>query len=202
MSSHWKLLISIAILVHFSSLCVAYSANQMRSPLQDRVLVFLQPYLIGFNFYPETLPVELIADENPPSSTRISISSSGQGEWSTVLSTQVSALESLSLHGLKSRRLLQLLSALSKNEDEDGILRILESVAMRVDSIDFKLGTVDKPFDKIRLELPGVPTDDGGLEPVFVEALVARFEDGEIGLVPKVEPHRSVRSKLNESAKP
>jgi hypothetical protein len=58
-------------------------------------------------------------------------------------------------------------------------------------------GNSFKSFDRIRLELPGIPTPDGDMEPVYVEAMVARFENGEMGLVPQVEPHRSVRSKLN-----
>lgn len=182
---------------------MAYSANHRRSSVQDRCLAFLQPYLIGLNFYPETLPVEWIDDDSPPSATRISISDSSGGKWITVLSTQANAnslggsLESLGLHRSNSRRLLQLLSALSKNEDEDGILRVLKSVAVRLNAMAIQAGNSPKSFDRIRLELPGIPTPDGDMEPVFVEAMVARFENGEMGLVPQVEPHRSVRSKLN-----
>lgn len=172
--------------------------------MQDRCLTFLQPYLIGLNFYPETLPVEWIDDNSPPSATRISVSDFSENDWTTVLSTQANAnspagsFESLGLHRSNSRRLLQLLTALSKNEDEDGILRILKSVAVRLDANAVGEGASLKSFDRIRLELPGPATPDGGMEPVFVEAMVARFENGEMGLVPQVEPHRSVRSKLNQ----
>ncbi len=192
------------MLFHFGCICLAYSANHRRSSVQDRGLAFLQPYLIGLNFYPETLPIEWIDDDGPPSATRISVSDSSENEWTTVLSTQANAnsqsngLESLGLHRSNSRRLLQLLTALSKNEDEDGIFRILKSVAIRLDVKAVGEGTSLKSFDRIRLELPGTPIPDGGMEPVFVEAMVARFENGEMGLVPQVEPHRSVRSKLNQ----
>lgn len=191
------------MLFHFGCICLAYSANHLRSSVQDRGLALLQPYLIGLNFYPETLPVEWIDDDSPPSATRISVSDSSENEWTTVLSTQANAnshsnrLESLGLNRSNSRRLLQLLTALSKNEDDDGIFRVLKSVAVRLDAKANGEPRSQEMFDRIRLELPGVPTMDGGTEPVFVEAMVARFENGELGLVPQVEPHRSVRSKLN-----
>lgn len=200
--SVWKWGISAVLLFHFGSLCLAYSANYNRSTVQDNVLVALQPYLLVLNFYPETLPVQLIAQDDPPSSTSVAVANSVDGDWTTVLGSKTTGVSAPSLHSLTSRRLLNLLTALSQNEDEDGILRILKGIASKLEAIDFHVGDRKEPFDLIRLELPGSPNEEGTMEPVWVEAAVARFENGEIGLVPKVDPHRTVRSKLNPAIQP
>ena len=88
---------------------------------------------------------------------------------------------------------------LSENEETEGILRIFKSIVVHVEST----GPNQSPIfvDRIRLEQP-VEEKEENSDPqsetrdfTLVEASVARFENGEIGLVPKIETHRSVRAK-------
>ncbi len=88
---------------------------------------------------------------------------------------------------------------LSDNEETEGILRIFKSIVVHVEST----GPNQSPIfvDRIRLEQP-VEEKEENSDPqsetrdfTIVEASVARFENGEIGLVPKIETHRSVRAK-------
>ncbi len=88
---------------------------------------------------------------------------------------------------------------LSDNEETEGILRIFNSIVVHVEST----GPKESPVfvDRIRLEQPSEKKDENG-EPqsdtsefTMVEASVARFENGEIGLIPKIESHRTVRAR-------
>ena len=88
---------------------------------------------------------------------------------------------------------------LSANEETEGMLRIFKSIVVHVEST----GPNESPVlvERIRLEQPvevkGENSDPQSETQEFalVEASVARFENGEIGLVPKIESHRSVRAK-------
>jgi hypothetical protein len=99
----------------------------------------------------------------------------------------------------KSRRLLRAMIELSENEETEGILRLFKSIVVHVEST----GPNEPPtlVDRIRLEQTveekGENSDSQSdtREFALVEASIARFENGEIGLVPKIESHRSVRAK-------
>jgi hypothetical protein len=192
----WKGVASVVVLFHLLGVSLSYTFNHRTSEMQDAVLSSFQPYLIATNFFHESLPFEWVEDENGLASVRISIQRP-QGEWTEVVSTHLPYTAVLGLHDAKANRLLQLLVSLANRGDEEGVLRILKDVMAHLDSVD-STRIESEPAtlaNRIRLELPSFPLEDGTVESVTVEAAVARFDGGEIGLIPLIEKHRSVRSR-------
>ncbi|MCF7959421.1 MAG: hypothetical protein K9M08_01650 [Pirellula sp.] len=198
--SRWRWAISCLILFHFAAIGLTYAANWRRSVIQDNVLVWLQPYLIGGCWYQEMLPIEWVSGQNKSLPTKVSIQTKKKpDEWYPVLDSRSEGYASNGMNPVKSRRLLRAMIELSANEETEGILRIFKSIVVHVEST----GPNESPIlvERIRLEQPieekGEDSDPQSdtREFALVEASVARFENGEIGLVPKIESHRSVRAK-------
>jgi hypothetical protein len=77
---------------------------------------------------------------------------------------------------------------LADNTDTDGLSRIMKAVVVHHEHLNPKL-----KIERIRLERESSEEVDGA-SPLLFEATVARFEDGGIGIVPKIENRRSVRA--------
>jgi hypothetical protein len=162
--------------------------------------MWLQPYLVGGCWYQEMIPIEWVSGQNKSLPTRVSIQTKkNPDEWYAVLDNRSEGNASIGMNPAKSRRLLRAMIELSDNEETEGILHIFKSIVVHVEST----GPNESPMfvDRIRLEQP-VEEKGGNSDPqsdmrafALVEASVARFENGEIGLVPKIESHRSVRAK-------
>jgi hypothetical protein len=162
--------------------------------------MWLQPYLVGGCWYQEMLPIEWVSGQNKSLPTRVSIQTKkNPDEWYAVLDSRSEVHASSGMNPAKSRRLLRAMIELSDNEETEGILHIFKSIVVHVEST----GLNESPIfvDRIRLEQP-VEEKGGNSDPqsdmrafALVEASVARFVNGEIGLVPKIESHRSVRAK-------
>jgi hypothetical protein len=181
------------IVFHFAALGLTYATNtsSRRSSLQDRLHEFLQPYLIGLNWYQEMLPIEWPDTLVDSAETRIAIQSSTSDDWTTIISNRSTHLKSLSFYQQKSDRLIQLAKELIANENEDGLLRLLRSVVTHLDRAQDQTVSVRK----IRVE-------QTGSENPLLEASVARFDDGEIGLIPRIDEHRQVRAKRSDRGNP
>ncbi len=196
----WRWVISCLILCHFAAVGLTYVTNWRRSLIQDNILVWLQPYLIGGCWYQEMLPIEWVSSQNKSFPTKVSIQTKqNPNEWLPVLESRSERHASSGMGPAKSRRLLRVMMELSDNEETEGILRIFNSIVVHVEST----GPKESPVfvDRIRLEQPSEKKDENG-EPqsdtsefTMVEASVARFENGEIGLIPKIESHRTVRAR-------
>jgi hypothetical protein len=162
--------------------------------------VWLQSYLIGGCWYQEMLPIEWVSGQNKSLPTKVSIQTKNNpDEWYPVLESRSESHATSGMNPAKSRRLLRAMIELSENEETEGILRLFKSIVVHVEST----GPNEPPIlvDRIRLEQTveekGENSDPQSdtREFALVEASVARFENGEIGLVPKIESHRSVRAK-------
>lgn len=198
--SRWQWVISCLIICHFAAIALTYATNWRRSVIQDNVLVWLQPYLIGGCWYQEMLPIEWVSGQNKSLPTKVSIQTKKEpDEWYPVLESRSESHASNGMNPAKSKRLLRAMIELSENEETEGILRLFKSIVVHVEST----GPTESPIvvDRIRLEQTveekGENSDPQSdtREFALVEASVARFENGEIGLVPKIESHRSVRAK-------
>jgi hypothetical protein len=146
------------------------------------------------------LPIEWVSGQNKSFPTKVSIQTKqNPNEWLPVLESRSERYASSGMDPAKSRRLLRAMMELSDNEEIEGILHIFNSIVVHVESA----GPKESPVfvARIRLEQPDEKKDENG-EPqsdtrefTIVEASVARFENGEIGLIPKIESHRTVRAR-------
>lgn len=196
----WRWIISFLILCHFAAIGLTYVTNWRRSVIQDNTLVWLQPYLIGGCWYQEMLPIEWVSGQNKSLPTNVSIQTKkNPNEWLPVLESRSERHVSSGMNLAKSRRLLRAMVELSDNEETEGILRIFNAIVVHVEST----GPKETPIfvDRIRLEQPGQKKEENGEsksetdEFTIIEASVAHFENGAIGLVPKIESHRTVRAR-------
>lgn len=187
----WRWLVSCFILAHFGVIGLTYATNWRRSKLQDSVLQWLQPYLIGANWYQEMLPIEWISDAHSSKRIRISVQANDNPhEWKIVLDTK-----KLALNNAKAERLLHLLAELAVTEDTQGLTNVLKSIVLHIEN-----GRTTTIL-KIRLEKTSESLAESEEEKVLYEASLARFPNGEFGFVPKIENHRTVRA-LNTTGSP
>ena len=183
--SRW--IVSFLVLIHFGAIGLSYATNWRRSVIQDRVLVWLQPYLISANWYQEMLPIEWISDASASRGLQVSVQTSEpNGEWSSVLDTSQNTF-------LRARteRLLYPLVAFAASEDTQGLTNILKSFVLHLENQTTSRAT---KITRIRLKKNAKPHEEEGAESVLYEASLARFPNGEFGFVPKIESHRSVRA--------
>jgi len=181
----WRWAISLAILAHLACVILTYSTNSNRSSIQDIARVWSQPYLIGANWHQEMLPIEWISanhesdlavtillKKNPPTDEQLQ-------DWLPVL-----VPKSAVFGAERAKRLLHVMSELAAAEDQDsvGLIKLLYSMVLHLESIPGS-----QPLDRIRLQRTDFENT------VLFEAAVARLENGDIGLIPMIEPNRTVR---------
>ncbi len=182
-------------MLHFGAIGLTYATNWRRSEFQDRVLVWLQPYLIGVNWYQEMLPVEWISDAQTAKSIRLSVQASDEPkDWKAVFDTTHMALDNA-----RTERLLHLLAELSTHDDTQGLTKVLKSIVLHLEN-PRKNG--NSTVLRIRLEKTSAPKSEIEEEAVLYEASLARFPSGEFGFVPKIENHRTVRALNSETLSP
>lgn len=183
--SRW--IVSCLVLIHFGAIGLSYATNWRRSAIQDRVLVWLQPYLISANWYQEMLPIEWISDANGSRNLQVSVlTNDANGVWSTVLDTSQN-----SFLRARTERLLYPLVDFEASEDTQGLTNILKSFVLHLESQS--KGSATKIM-RIRLERNAKPNEEKQAESVLYEASIARFPNGEFGFVPKIESHRAVHA--------
>jgi hypothetical protein len=188
MQSYWGL--RFLILFHFLALGLTYSANWRRSVIQDNALAWLQPYLIGGNWYQEMLPVEWVSDSIGQKTTRISIQTVDKPtSWTPALDSSKKGNDQA-----RTERLLHVLTELAISEDTQGLTNVLKSIVLHLESDPVR----PERLVGIRLERLSQPLAAPELESILYEASLARFPSGEFGFVPRIDSHRSVRS-LNSS---
>lgn len=180
----WQWGLRILILFHFFAIGLTCAANWRRSAIQDSTLGWLQPYLIGGNWYHEMLPVEWVSDSIGQKPVRLSIQTVDSPlEWKPPLDSSVKFSDQA-----RTKRLLHVLTELAVSEDTQGLTNVLKSIVLHLES------NRAPHLVAIRLERFSVPTSDPESETVLYEASLARFPNGEFGFVSKLESHRSVRS--------
>ncbi len=187
----WQALISILLVLHLLSIGLSYATNWRRSSIEDNAIVWIQPYLIGFNWYQEMLPIEWISENNRPGSIQLSVEyADAQDQWIPIFES-----EKATMSRGKNDRLLHLLSELASGGDSQGLTLVLKSIVLHLEAgRKAKMPLVSK----IRLAKFSDPTvfsdSDNRADVVLYEASLARFASGEFGFIPKVESHRSVRA--------
>jgi len=183
----WQWGLRLLFLLHFFAIGLTYSANWRRSAIQDNTLGWLQPYLIGCNWYQEMLPVEWISDSIGQKPARLSIQTTDSPQdWTPALDSSVKNLDQA-----RSQRFLHVLTELALSDDTQGLTNVLNAIVLHLESDPFKPKQL---LVGIRLERHSDPMAESESESILYEASVARFPTGEFGFVPKLESHRSVRS--------
>ncbi len=186
-SWRWQILISFLLMLHLFSVAISYSANWRRSSIQDAAIVWLQPYLIGANWYQEMLPIEWISENNRPGSIQLLVEhEAGHNHWVPTLDSDNSNNEKR-----KFDRLLHVLSELAIGEDSQGLTRILKSIVLHLEAGGS--GNASR-ISKIRLLKRSESNLSKEADSVLYEAALARFPSGEFGFIPKIDSHRSVRA--------
>ncbi len=171
--------------MHLGAIGLTYATNWRRSALQDRVLVWLQPYLIGVNWYQEMLPIEWISDSNSTKKVRVSIQTASiPNEWQTVLDSSRN-----SPTRTRSERFMYPLVELARSEDGQGITNMLASIVLHLEG---EKTNDSETILRIRLENVSMAASGSDTESVLYEASLARFPSSEFGFVPEIEKHRSV----------
>ena len=194
-TSHWRWFASCIILLHFGAIGLTYATNWRRSEFQDGLLVWLQPYLIGVNWYQEMLPIEWISEPLAAKSIRLSVQASDEPkDWKAVFDTTRMALDNA-----RTERLLQLLAELATQDDSEGLTNVLKSIVLHLEN---RRKNDNSTVLRIRLEKTSAPKSETEEEPVLYEASLARFPSGEFGFVPKIENHRTVRALKSETLSP
>lgn len=200
MTSPWQICITTLLMMHLVFIVLTYATNWRRSSIEDKVLVSMQPYLIGLNWYQEMLPIEGISENYKPGSVRITIeNANAPNSWTSILD-----LTSSHSAQAKIERLIHVSSELASAEDLQGLTRLLKSVVLHLE----KGRSPNSPFvTRIRLEkvANANATDNATTNAtgeVLYEASLARFPSGEFGFIPKVESHRSVRANEAIGVKP
>ncbi len=192
MSLPRQICISTLLIMHLVFIVLTYATNWRRSSLEDKVLVSMQPYLIGLNWYQEMLPIEWVSENYKPGGVRITIeNANAPNSWTSIL-------DLTSSHSARSKieRVIHVSSELASAEDLQGLTCLLKSVVLHLE----KGRSPNAPIvTRIRLEkvVNANATDNATSDAtgdVLYEASLARFPSGEFGFIPKVESHRSVRA--------
>ncbi len=149
------------------------------------MLLWLQPYLIGLNWYQEMLPIEWISDSNGTKKVRVSIQTTSKpNEWQTVLDSSRN-----SPTRTRSERFMYPLVELARGDDGQGLTNIFKSIVLHLEA---EKTNDSETISRIRLENLSVTTLGSETESVLYEAALARFPTREFGFVPEIEKHRSV----------
>ena len=186
-TARWRWFVSCMVLLHFGTIGLSYATNWRRSAIQDGLLVSLQPYLIGVNWYQEMLPIEWISDAHKAKSIRVSVQVGDEpNDWKPAFNTSPMALDNA-----RTERLLHLLAELASNDDTESLTFVLKSIVLHLEN---PKKNSKSSISRIRIEKTSAPPTESEEQPVLYEAALARFPNGEFGFVPKIENHRTVRS--------
>jgi hypothetical protein len=192
-------LVSVLLVLHFFLIGLTYATNARRSSVQDSVHVWLQPYSIPGNWYFEMLSFDGLSGKENLNSLRISVARASSDEWETIMAMWPKDQRGFWGLRFKSNRLMSLVQELVANDDQEGLLRILRSV---VKHLDAKTQPANESLTRIRLDQnagePEASSSDlpeSSQRQVILEASIARLEDGEFGLIPKIDAHREVSSR-------
>jgi hypothetical protein len=190
----WRWLISVLVIIHFSGIALTYAANWRRSELQDQWLQRMQPYLIGGNWYHEMLPIEWYGDTAKSQHTWLEAQRSGSTEWTRVL-------DNVAQTNPQQQRLLRLTLDLVEQENNDGLSRVMLSIISHIELAN-ATSSPSNQVARIRIVQPPNKLDKEGKDTIVFEGDVARFESGEIGFIPKLESHRTVKAIKPEKGAP
>jgi len=194
-TARWRWFASGFILLHFAAIGLSYSTNWRRSSLQDGLLVNLQPYLIGVNWYQEMLPIEWISDAHKTKRIRVSVQETDNPKnWKPVFDTTQMAIDNA-----RTERLLHLLAELASNDDTEGLTNVLKSIVLHLENF---IKRDKSTVLRIRIEKSSDPEAGSEEESILYEASLARFPNGEFSFVPKIENHRTVRSLNSATVSP
>jgi hypothetical protein len=171
-----KLLVSVAVLVHFAILTLSYFSNNslQRSNMADTVLQSVQPYSIPMGWYVELAPLSFVTGEAYERAMKIEFKKSQtDSEWATFVDSSDS--------DARWKRLVTLAGALEANEDSDGLGLIAHSIAAKAT----RQGT---PVDQIRF----AATNESGAVVTVYQAKIIALDDEDLTIVPILDPTRSV----------
>jgi hypothetical protein len=181
-----KLVVSIVLILHFFLIGLVYFSNNSlkRMPWADDLLQQTQLYTIPLGWYTELAPMSLIGSEMYERPVEVSIKSDAQSqvwkEWSGP-----------GRGDARWRRLMQVAGALAINGDEEGLALLGLSLVKQGRRSGMEI-------ERIRLVGKGAGAGGAGAggaeqepESLF-EATVVALGDGEVTLVPAIEPTRTV----------
>ncbi|MFM8572239.1 MAG: hypothetical protein ACKOAU_11635 [Pirellula sp.] len=179
-----KLVVSSVLTAHFGLIALVYFSNNSahRAPLADQLLQKCQPYLIGMGWYTELLPMSLVGHEtyDKPIGIDYKLESSSR-IWTPWIDSTTS--------DRRWKRLGQLSGALAVNEDEEGLGLIALSLIKKARSEGLNIA-------QIRYTARDPETQSNLL---LYQAVVVRLANGELTLVPELEPTRTVPISQNRA---
>lgn len=179
--------VSIVLVLHFGLISLVYFSNNSlsRMPIADNILIKAQPYLIGFGWYTELLPMSVVGSESFDRPVQIEYRTDRQSRtWTAWIDSSSS--------DARWRRLSQLAGALASNEDEEGFGLIALSLVQRAKSQGLEI-------DQIRFTVKGSTSRDtmgkestGMGNGMLYQATVVSLANGELTLVPSIDSTRTV----------
>lgn len=172
-----RVLVSSLLAVHFGLIALTYFSNNstLRMPIADRMLQLSHPYLIGFGWYTELLPMSLVGSESYDKPIQIEYRTDKNSRtWTNWIETTTS--------NARWRRLCQLAGALAVNENEDGLGEIALSLVEHARTNGLEI-------EQIRLT---TQADDAQGKSLLYQATIIPLESGETTLVPQLESTRTV----------
>lgn len=169
--------VSLVLVLHFGLISLVYFSNNSlsRMPIADDVLIKTQPYLVGFGWYTELLPMSIVGSESFDRPVQIDYRTDrGSRTWTAWIDS--------SNTDARWRRLSQLAGALASNEDEEGFGLIALSLVQRARAQGLEI-------DQIRFMAQDSTGKGNGM---LYGATVVPLANGELTLVPSMDSTRTV----------
>ncbi len=203
-------LISLWLVVHFFTLCLALSANLIPSELQMRLLGAVGPYASSLNQAYGLLPFEMIqgSELDHHFLFQIHCADTEKNSWRAVLPGSNSTA-SQSPHSWK--RFMRLSGMIATQEEHAIVAKLCEAAVQEFEN------RTKLPVDGVRLVRQVVPSFEQDLlishgqreiiagelqDDVLYQAKVVRFADGRIAFVPQTNATRAARSRSAEPDSP
>ncbi|MFY7891958.1 MAG: hypothetical protein ACOVOJ_04680 [Pirellula sp.] len=172
-----KFIVSLVLILHFSLIALVYFSNNSlsRMSLADRVLEKFHPYLIGFGWYTELLPMSIIGSEAYDKPVTIDYRLERTSKtWNSWIDSTTS--------DLRWKRLAQLAGALAVNDDDEGMGQIALSLVRRARAEGLE-------FEQIRFTAKEADSEKNVL---LYQATIIPLSSGELTLVPELDSTRTV----------
>jgi len=146
-----------------------------RMPIADQLLQRAHPYLIGFGWYTELLPMSIIGSESYDKPIEIEYRTDKNSRtWTTWIETSSS--------NARWKRLGQVAGALSVIEDDEGLGQIALSLVNHANHEGLN-------FEQIRFTTQG---EDNQNKVLLYQATIIELPSGETTLIPQLESTRTV----------
>lgn len=175
----WKgwLASSLAV-IHFSLVGLVLVGNWQRSGVQDSIVTLGHPYLVGLNWHVELLSIDW--NRANLATLRYRIVAQDAQSTDTLLHS-----DSKDWDRDRNHQFLRIIVSFLEADDQDSSARMLHSIAMHREKV------TGKPITRMTVQKQ--EGRDSRWENIF-DANIVRLNEREFGLVPVIDPQRSVRT--------